>query len=180
MIGSLTEFMVPVVYLFTVAALAIGFLWLMDKLFRRPMSKAEVEEQSRRFRQRLLAPDFPAAEAHFRAVLPDALKRLYADENELLRSDKGEFEVLIVDKNGVTEPWYVAIYVPIDAQSLKETWPGCEAYLAFADDGCGNGYLIKPGTADPPVVFHDHESGEVVEVSPSLSAFLAAPKRNSE
>ncbi|MFM8471442.1 MAG: SMI1/KNR4 family protein [Limisphaerales bacterium] len=176
MIGSLTEFMVPVVYLFTIAALGVGFLWLMDKLFRRTPTKAEIEEQSRHFQERLLAPEFAAVEAHFNATLPEQLKQLYSNKEEILR---GDFEVEVAHTTDENGPWFIAFYEPADMDSVREAWPGCEPYFAFANDGCGNDYLIKPGTADPEVVFHDHETGEMVQVAPSLSAFLASPKRIS-
>jgi hypothetical protein len=176
MIGSLTEFLVPVVYLFTIAALAIGFLWLMDKVTRRNPTKAEIEEQARRFEERLLTPDFAAVEAHFKTALPEQLKRLFSNKEEILR---GDFEVEVAATKNECGPWFIAFYEPADAESVREGWPGCEPYFTFANDGCGNDYLIKPGGADPEVLFHDHETGEMVQVAPSLSVFLASPKRNT-
>ena len=84
---------------------------------------------------------------------------------------------MVTDQNGAKKSWYLAFYEPADAQSLAESWEGCEPYFLFANDGCGNDYMIKPGVSDPEVLFHDHETGEIVQVAPSLSLFLASPKQ---
>ena len=157
-----------------VGVLAVGALWVIDKLFRRQPSKAEMDEYSRHFQERLLKPDFAAVEAHFGAALPDSLKKLYADKNEILR---GDFEVVTKVEGAKSDPWFIAFYEPADAESLRESWPGCEPYFAFANDGCGNEYLIKPGVPDPEVLFHDHETSEMTKVAGALTAFLASPKQ---
>jgi hypothetical protein len=169
--------LLSVTYVVVLGVLAGVFLWLVDKIFRREPSRAEIDEHSRRHRERLLAPDFAALEAHFGTALPDALKRLYADKEEILRGERGDFEVMVTGLNGATKSWYIAFYEPADAQSLAESWEGCEPYFFFANDGCGNDYMIKPGLPDPEVLFHDHETGEIVQVAPSLTSFLASPKQ---
>jgi hypothetical protein len=74
----------------------------------------------------------------------------------------------------------VAYYQPADAETVRESWPGLEKYFAFANDGCGNEYLIKPGDDDPPVLFHDHETGELTRVSDHFSEFMQWPRLEAE
>jgi hypothetical protein len=157
--------------------LPILILWLRDRVTNRLPTPEEIEEHGRRFRERLLNPDFPALEAHFGHPLPQALKNLHADRDELLRFD---FEVFPPGRPAGSPPWAVCYYQPMDAEQLKAVWPGREKFLEIADDGTGNAYMVDPTRADPPVLFHDHETGEVEEVSGSLSEFLKWPRRAAE
>jgi hypothetical protein len=157
--------------------LPLLIVWLNDRLFHRTLSKAEWEEYSERFRERLLKPDFAALEAHFDCAMPKELKDLYADKKEILR---GGFEVL-TDKSGAPEhSWPVAFYLPADLESLRDVWPDCKELFAFADDGCGNGYLIDPRKPDLEVLFHDHEDSQITRVGLNLAGFISAPRRTSE
>ncbi len=143
--------------------------------FRRP-SKKTIEEDSRRFTERLQHPDFAAVEKHFGHSLPACLQALYADRQELLR---GPFEVAAVPDAKPDHRWHVAFYQPADGQSVREMWPGSENYFAFADDGCGNGYLVDPKDDDPPVLFHDHETGELSRVCDRFTEFMRWPRLDS-
>lgn len=145
---------------------------LKDKLFNRPRTKEEIAEFSRRFNERLLHPDFAAVEAHFGCSMPEELKRLYSAREEILC---GDFEV--ASKGKSKSNWYVAYYNPADAESLNDYWPAIKNFFAFANDGCGNDYLIDPRDPELKVVFHDHETGEIEPVDMSFPAFLAAPRK---
>jgi len=158
--------------------LPVLILWLRDKIFDRPMTKEQMDEYSRRFRERLANPDFSALEEHFGHALPLPLKSLYANSEELNRD--GDFEVVPPAGADATDPSYVAFYNPADAESLEHNFHDADAYFAFADDGCGNAYIIDPRETDPPVMFHDHETGEIEPVAPSLSGFLSWERRESE
>lgn len=157
--------------------LPLLILWLRDKLFHRPMTEEQMDEYSRRFRKRLANPDFGVLEQHFGCGLPLPLKQLYANSDELSR---GDFEVVPPDGRNSTDPTYVAFYNPADAESLKYTFHDGDIYFAFADDGCGNAYIIDPRETDPPVLFHDHETGEIEPVAPSLSQFMKWERREPE
>jgi hypothetical protein len=151
--------------------LPVGLLLAWD-WFKRP-SKKKIEEHSRQFTERLQHPDFPAVEKHFGRALPKCVQALYADPEELLR---GDLEVAPVPDAAPDHRWYVAFYQPADGQSARDTWPGLEKYFAFADDGSGNGYLIDPRNEDPPVLFHDHETGELSRVCERFTEFMRWPR----
>ncbi len=144
-------------------ALLVARDWLT-----RP-SKRKLEEYSRQFTERLRHPDLSAVEKHFGRPLPLCIRALYANSDELLRSD---FEVANAVDAAPEAHWYIAFYQPADEQSVRDSWPGLEKYFAFADDGCGNGYLIDPKEEDPPVLFHDHETGEIARVCDHFTEFM--------
>ena len=148
-------------------ALLVGRDWLA-----RP-SRKKLEEYSRQFTQRLQAADLPALEKHFGCALPHAVRALYEDKQEVMRQD---FEVAATAEAPEDGRWYLAFYQPADGQNVQDAWPGLEKYFAFADDGCGNGYLIDPKEADPPVLFHDHETGEMTRVCGRFSEFMKWPR----
>jgi hypothetical protein len=158
-------------------ALPFLILWLRDKLFDRPMTKEQMDEYSCRFRERLANSDLGVLERHFGCHLPVELKQLYANSDELARDD---FEVIPPHGRKSTDPVYVAFYNPADDESLKYTFHDADTYFAFADDGCGNAYIIDPREADPPVLFHDHETGEIKPVAPTLSEFMKWERRKPD
>lgn len=152
-------------------------LWIADR-FRYPkLTPEERAEHARRYRERLHTPDFEVLEAHFGYTFPSALKALYADTEELNRFD---FEVAESPDSPEDERWYIAFYEPADAEALRYRWGGTEQYFAFADDGCGNGYMVDPSLDDPEVLFHDHETDEFTPVCDSLTKFLSWAKIASE
>lgn len=151
--------------------LPIAILLIRDRLTRP--SRKRMEEASRQFLERLKNPDLAAMEKHFGTSLPQCLKDLYADRAELLRAD---FLVAPTHDTPADERHYIAYYQPADAQAVKDAWNGLERYFTFADEGCGNGYLIDPKEADPAVHFHDHETGELTRICSRLSEFLRWPK----
>ena len=127
------------------------------------------EEHARRFKERLLNPDFLAIEKHFGSPLPQALMALYRNPAEL---NCGDFELERPEDEGGEDEFFIGFYEPADEESLKVFWPGTECYFTFANDGAGNGYMIDPRLPDPPVLFHSHESGEFEQVSDHVSKFL--------
>jgi len=152
--------------------LPVALLLARDRLGRP--SRKKLEQYSRKFNQRLQAPDFPALERHFGCPLPQAVRALYENKPEVRRSD---FQVSADAQPAADECWYLAFYQPADEENVRDAWPGTEQYFAFADDGCGNGYLINPREADPPVLFHDHETGELSRVCDHFTEFMSWPRR---
>lgn len=165
------NFITVIVLIGIYVGLPIALLVARDR-FRRP-SREKIEEYSRQFIERLHHPDFSAVEKHFGRPLPSCVRNLYADRAELLRED---FETAASLDASPEHRWYVAFYQPADDQSAKDTWPGLEKYFAFADDGCGNGYLIDPREEDPAVHFHDHETGNMTRVCDRFSEFMQWPR----
>jgi hypothetical protein len=151
-------------------------VWLNDKLFHRRPSKKELDEYSKRYNQRLLNPDFAALEFHFGCPILIKLKDLYANKEEIQRRD---FEVLTKKSDGSEATWSVALYEPADLESLRDAWPDCKELFAFANDGCGNDYLIDPRKPLAEVLFYDHEGGEFVNVGLTLAEFITAPRRSA-
>lgn len=147
-------------------ALPMLILWLRDKLFYPKLSPEEIELHKRKFEERLRSPNLDALQAHFSHALPAALRELYGNLDLLMQSD---IEVLPPDGS---EPVYICFFNPADAANLHSPWPGCEKYFAFADDGAGNELLVDPRLNDPPVLWHDHETGEIKAVAPSMSEFM--------
>jgi hypothetical protein len=148
------------------------FLLLAWKWLTRP-SKRKLEEYSREFMHRLQNPDFAAVEKHFGHPLPDCLRALYHNTQELMRDN---FEVAASADAPAEKRWFIAFYEPADAQAVQDTWPGLEKYFVFADDGSGNGYVIDPKETDPAVLFHDHETGEISPVCKHFSDFMKWPR----
>ena len=151
--------------------LPIGVLHLKERL--QGQSPAEMAEYSQRFTERLHQPDFGALESHYGASVPAALRALYSNSEELGR---GDFEVAPRIDADEEDRWFMEFYQPADSEALKVFWPGTERYFAFADDGAGNEYLIDPRLPDPPVQFHDHETGEFSPVCDSFVEFMTWPR----
>jgi hypothetical protein len=158
----------------TFIALPLAILFLRNRLARP--SRKELDDYSRRFEERLANPDFAALEKQFGHPLPAALRALYLDPQERIRDN---FEIAPTGAP-CSKRWPIAYYQPADAESLRNMWPGTEEMFAFADDGCGNGYLVDPRLSDPPVFFHDHETGELEPVCDRLSEFMRWPRRGGE
>ncbi len=67
--------------------LPLIIVWANDKIFHRLPSKAKRDEYSRRFEERLLNPDFVGVEAALGCALPEEVKKLYANKDEILREN---------------------------------------------------------------------------------------------
>ena len=159
----------------TFIALPLAILFLRDRLSRP--SRNKLNEYARRFEERLANPDLAALEQHFGHPLPAALRALYLDPQERMR---GNFEVAPSTSAPRSQRWPIAFYQPADAETLRDGWAGTEQHFAFADDGCGDGYLVDPRLDDPPVLFHDHETGELEPVCDHLSEFMKWPRLGGE
>ena len=146
--------------------LPVLILWIRDKVLNRPPSPEEARAYSERFRTRLSSPDLNAVAEHFGCTVPTALRDLYGNPQERALSG-----VEVVPPDG-GDPIYICFYNPADAENLHSPWPGCEKYFAFADDGAGNELLVDPRLEDPPVLWHDHETGEIETVAQSLAEFM--------
>jgi hypothetical protein len=142
-------------------------LWGWERLTMPPLSPQKLAEMSRRRRERLLHPDWAAFAKHYGRPPPPLLKALYETPEDILR---GGFEV----QSPRGDEYYIAWYEPADAENWNGPGdlPGQEKYFVFANDGFGNHYTVDPAQDDPPVVFFDHDTGEINEVCGALSEFL--------
>lgn len=156
--------------------LILGVAICVLKCVDRLTGRRRKGEGGRSFDERLHDPDFEGLEHHYGCQLPDALKRLYADRNEL---ERGNFTVVAPESDPDDEQApFIAFYVPADSEAARSGFPGTEPYFRFADDGCGNAYMTDPRLDDGPVLFHDHETGEISEVCDSFSRFMSWPRRD--
>ena len=160
-----------VVVLGILIGLPLAILLIRDRLTRP--SRKQMAEASREFLGRLAKPDLKSLEQHFGCSLPQSLIALYGNQTELMRHD---FAVAPNAQIPEDERYYISDYQPADAKSATDVWPGWELYFAFADDGCGNGYLIDPREKDPRVYLHDHETGKLNKLCDSLSEFMQWPR----
>ena len=143
-----------------IPAVFIG--WLFSKLFGA-RERSRNDEYSKRFLARLQSPDYKVVEDHFGVELPSLLKEFYS--SPLINGD-----YVVFSDDG--DEWDIAYFQPIDEESTREGWPGMEPYLAIANDGCGNDYIIDPKSPPHAVKFHDHETGEIDPVSETLEGFI--------
>ena len=148
-------------------------LWLLDRIFHRKSSNNKLDEDSKRFKERVLKPDFAALEAYFGCPIPNEIKDLYANKEEIMRH---HFEV-VISKAGKKESWPVAFYMPADLESLRDVGEEQGELFFFANDGCGDAYVIDPRKPASEVLFHDHENGELTKVGLNLSEFVAAARK---
>lgn len=61
-------------------------------------------------------------------------------------------------------------------ENMSIVWPGTEGFFPFANDGCGNRYIVNPHEADPVVYFYDHEVHKRESLNVTLSQFLTAKR----
>lgn len=154
-----------------------ALLLLRDWGSRRLMTAKKMEEYSRQHLNRLANPDLPCLERHYSSVLPCPLKELYSNAEDIYRTN---FEAIPPDEMNAEDPPFVASYNPADSESLKYNFHDNNVYFAFADDGCSNAFIIDPRKEDPPVLFHDHDTGKIRTICPSMSDFMAWERRSTD
>ena len=126
----------------------------------------------------LLRPDFAAVERHFGHPVPEALRRLYSDAQELARPP---FRVVVERAGSEPSGIFVQTYTPIDHNTLLP-FAGFERFIEFADNGSGDVmYFIDPTESDPEVCVYvmDGPCGLPHTLYPqgfTLSEFLAVPR----
>ena len=140
---------------------AIGIVWLWRKI-RAPFEKRKRDDHIRKFDERLRSPDFASIEDHFGTSLPTTLKDFYASDLVMKGCD------FSIDD----EDWSIVFFEPLDADSLRESWTGCDRFVSIANDGCGNEYVFDPYDDPYPILFQDHETGELDVVTQSLDEFV--------
>jgi hypothetical protein len=155
--------------------LPVGILLFRNWATR--MTRCELDKAAKQFTERLLHPNLAVLEAHFKHPMPAGIRALYANRQEL---ERGDFIVARGPDAPEDARWYVAYYQPADEQGLQDAWPEVKELFAFADDGCGNEYVIDPKLEDPPVQFYDHETGEFSPVCDTLSDFMRWPRFDAE
>ncbi len=145
--------------------------------------------------EELRNPKFELVESHFSHPVPQSLRRLYADHDELARTDftvitgsrvlanVANFWWSLVEHGQrdkrIRTQWFVESYSPINEDSL-ESFEGFERFLEFADDGSEGLYVIDPTEQDPQVYLFMMDSHELIPVGCRLSRFLRARRLDGE
>ena len=155
---------------------AIALLIAFNTFFRSRQAKREAELQAygERFKHRQVQPDFAAFTERYGCEVPPELRLLVSDSAWMRES---EFNVQLPSS---PDPYYVAWFDPMDDEHMSVIWPGTEGFYPFANDGCGNSYLVNPRNSHLEVSFYDHEAGERELLSASLSEFLTAKRTADE
>jgi len=151
----------------------LGALFKLSKS-RQAKRESDLKEYSARFNQRQVQPDFAAFRSRFGCDVPLVLHSLQSDP---VRMREGDFDVHLPSS---PDPHYVAWFEPMDDEHMSFVWPGTEGFYPFANDGCGNAYLVNPRDADSEVSFYDHETGEREPLAVRLSEFLSAKRTTDE
>jgi hypothetical protein len=131
------------------------------------------------FRERLLHPRWDLIEAALGRVTPGILRELYGEPTNVLRA---HFRITPPDRK---DPLWLDLFLPLDEEALRPyelTLPA--GAIAFADDEHGDPYFYVPDATaygDGPVyLLQHHQGGDViVEVGPSLAAFLRWPRSHT-
>jgi hypothetical protein len=150
-----------------VIVIVLPLLWLRHlRRARQTRDKKSRQKQRAAFEHRQLHPDYAAFAAHYGCEPPPPLRRLYEDRETVLADN---FEVIVPSG----DPYFVAWFEPMN----EPEWPDLDGFYSFANDGCGNQFLINPRESDPEVFFNDHETGERESLGLRLSQFLVAPRK---
>ncbi len=148
--------------------------------------------------EELLNPRFDLIEGHFSHPLPEPLRRLYADQNELSRTGftvttRSRFVSKLANlwsfllrtvtsgRSGgrSRSQWFVESYTPLNENSLK-FFEGFERFIEFADDGSEGLYFIDPTERDPEVFLFVMDGYDLIPVGCTLSRFLRARRHEGE
>ncbi len=161
------------------AALVIGLLVLIGVpalwlIFRSGPDTAANREASRAFEHKLRNPELAALEAEMGAPLAAAVAQLYQDHALLLGDG---WLIAIANAGQQSDECHVAYFQPAALDSLRDLGDGRACWLAFANDGTGDEYLVDLRQADPPVIYLQHETGQTFELAVSLARFLGLPRR---
>lgn len=140
-----------------------------------PSLTSESDESGDDHQNRLLNPRFDLLESHFNCKVPTALRLLYDNRAEIIRT--GIF-VDVTSVVGESQELYVQAYEPID-ETIHDAFPGFERFLEFALCGGPFLYMIDPSIEDPEVHLFNMEgaSYELTPLHVQLSQFVSAPRR---
>lgn len=125
---------------------------------------------------KLLAPNWQPVEDHFGNVVPEVLKRFYADPKNVLLTD---FDI-VSRLSKIPGRIHVQFFEAIGESSVDGFFEGFENLLSFASDGGGGRYVIDISEPNPKVHYHIYDIGHDPErfrfTGLSLSEFLSAKR----
>jgi hypothetical protein len=150
----------------------VPVIWL---IFRSgTASAADRQAAERAFEHALVNPDFAALERQAGAILPTALRTLYADRALLLPQD---WQVALPNPGQRNHNCYIAYWQPATPNSLRDLAEHGRCMLAIANNGAGDEYLVDLTVADPPVIYLQHDSGRTFILPVTLAQFLELPRK---
>ena len=148
-------------------ALPLAVLWLNDRLararVRRQNPPAQRAAEREAFRQRLLRPDWEFYQRHLQRPVPPALRELYADP-----------ALLAAKSLAYTEGDRISSFNPLTPEDLVEakSWLGFDL-VPIATSDFGDSIYLRPGSAEPDVVYITyHDGGETEVFAESVAAML--------
>lgn len=152
----------------TIAAIATMFvgipvviMTLIDRLTTAKY-KPPTDEELAKMKTDLLDPDWAAMESHFGSPPLDSLKKLYQDQQLLVRE---EFEL---PWPSAGESYYIAAFLPMRQSTLSD-YDAPLGQLPIATDGSGGTYFFH--WTEDHVSFRGHDD-DVPEKLASLAIFL--------
>ena len=150
----------------------VPILWL---IFRSgPPYPAKQAADAVEFERRLGNPEFAAVEKAAGCALPNAVRLLYADLELVLGQD---WHIACENPGQQQDGCHIAYFQPVAPASLRSLRDGDGAWLAFANDGAGDEYLVDLREREPEVVYLQHDSGEAFGLRTTLGDFLRLPRR---
>lgn len=156
-----------VCFFLIILAIYVGGNWLIAVFRKR---KAPSEESLRRYRERLLNPQWIDLQEHFGLEIPEPIKNLYAQKEMLVLRD-----LVFHSTNG--KAWKVADFLPADIDTLRGVWPDLKKgkKFPFASDLFGDCYYIPLDhnqSGECRVMIYHHDGSDTELVSDSLDQFL--------
>jgi hypothetical protein len=146
----------------TILAILVGLpvliLWGRDRAsrawWRRRNPPEKIAAERRAYEARILKPDWAFYERHLQRPAPEELRELYADRALIIAQD------LDYSKSD-----RISTFDPLDEEGLLETqpWLGFDA-VAIATTDFGDPIYLRPGAAEPDVVYVTHHDGGDTEV----------------
>ena len=165
-------FFVIVVLVFIVV---LPLMWLRRlRITRNKKLAADSAIAEELYKQSLRQPDYAAFAAHYGCQPPPPLQQLYENADSNL---EGDFELYLPS---FPKPFFIAYFMGIGNENMSIVRPGTEGFFPFANDGCGNRYIVNPREADPIVYLYDHEIHKRESLDVTLSKFLAAKRTKAD
>jgi hypothetical protein len=148
-----------------VVALAVGILKVLDRVSGLYFAHDETPEQrsARRIAEeaRLLRPDWWYYEQHLQRPIPPAVRALYAD-HPLIFSIGLQYD----DTHDITE------FCPLDSESLVQPHELIRFDVLPLATSEGDIIYLRPGAAEPDVVYVTYCDGDTRELAPDPATFL--------
>ncbi len=174
-VSSLSMKLLPMID--TILGVALGFAFLIgvpflllslrDRVFgagrKRRDRSVRLEAERNTYQERILRPDWAFYEEHLQRSVPQALLDLYADRILVV---SGGFEC--------SKDLWISTFDALDEQGLRDSRDqlGFDA-VAIATTGYGDPIYLRPGAAEPDIVYITwHDGGDTEAIAPDVATFV--------